>query len=409
MRILHVNKFFDERGGAEVYLHELMSKQREEGHEVHVFSTESPENEPSTDKKYFVERFDLSRREGWWKDLKKARNFLWNSEARLQIRRMIHEVNPDVIHLHNVYHHLSSSILGPIRVSRIPAVMTLHDYNLASPNYAMFDQAGVCAHGKDGHYFEIVKHRCAAPEYLANFLAALEITWTKSRQAYEKTIQLFLCPSRFMQKKMEEWHEPAEQMRYVPNPTDLPERIALRGGGYVLYAGRLSREKGLSSMIEAALEVPNLKIKIAGKGPEEESLKSLVKRLNIKNIEFLGFVPKEELAMIRDHAEAVVLPTVSYENASGSLLEAMAAGLPCLGTKTGGNPELVKDEENGFLVTPGDITDWSRVLKRFTRLSEAEREKMGRQSRERILRNHTWPQHLERIKRCYEEAKRLIK
>ncbi|MDO8583648.1 MAG: glycosyltransferase family 4 protein [bacterium] len=403
MRVLHVNKFFDHQGGAEHYLHELLSVERAAGIETHVFSTRSEKNEPSVDQKYFVERFDLSKREGIWKDLKKARNFLWNGEARRSIARLIRDVQPDVIHLHNVYHHLSSSILGPVRAAGVPVVMTLHDYNLASPNYAMFDHQGVCEHGKGGHYFEIVKHRCVAPEWGANVLAAAEMKFTKARRAYEKTVDLFLCPSRFMQKKMEEWGEPSSQLRYLPNPTDLPTRSAIRGGGYLLFAGRLSREKGLASVIEAAAATGTA-IKIAGKGPEEERLRHLAKEKNAKQVSFLGYLEKEEMERVRNHAEAIVLPTLSYENCSGALLEGMAHGLPCLATRIGGNPELVKDGENGFLVAPGDVNGWKHAFEQFSGLSETKREEMGVAGRQHIQKNHLWKTHLDRVLKSYADA-----
>ncbi len=404
MKILHVNKFFDRHGGAEVYLHELMEKQVEAGHEVHIFSTKDSKNEPTKDSRYFVERFDFSKREGVWKDLKKAKNFLWNDEAEHAIKKMIKEVAPDVIHLHNIYHHLSSSILDPIHASGIPCVMTLHDYNLASPNYALFDPHGVCEHGKNGRYWDLVRRRCITPDFFGNALAALEMHFTKVRHIYEKTVHGFLCPSKFMQKKMEEWGEPKEKLFYVPNPTDWEEKQAKRGGGYVLYAGRLSREKGLTSLVQAASSVPEIRIKIAGKGPEEARLRELAKTLKAKNIEFIGFVPKEKLRPIRDRADAVVLPTLSFENASGVLLEAMSAGLPCLATKTGGNPELVKDGENGWLIPPGDVEAWENAFHQFLQSGESEREKMGKAGRARIQKNHLWSQHLERVMEQYEKA-----
>ena len=404
MKIIHVNKFFDLHGGAEVYLHQLMDAQKNAGHDVHVFSTKSLRNLPSKDARYFVERFDLDKREGFGKDLHKARNFLWNTEARESLCRMIRDLEPDVVHLHNVYHHLSSSVLAAIRDAKLPCVMTLHDYKLASPNYSMFDAKGICEHGKGGHYWKIVTHRCLQPDFFGNALAVFEMWMTKYRQAYEKTVDRFLCPSLFIKNKMIEWGEPADKMRYVPNPAEFPDEPATRGGGFVLYAGRLSPEKGLAGFIKAATRVPELHVKIAGRGPEEAELKKLARSSGPARIEFLGFVAPEKLKEIRDQAEAVVLPTISYENASGSLLEAMADGLPCLATKIGGNPELIKDGENGFLVKPGDVDGWETALREFQNLSADQRTAMGTVGRERIKANHLWSQHLQRVLECYKEA-----
>ena len=74
MKILQIHKFFDLRGGAEVYLHQLINKLRERGHDVHAFSTKSASNLQSADKDYFVTRYNYDRKEGIGKDIKKAIN-----------------------------------------------------------------------------------------------------------------------------------------------------------------------------------------------------------------------------------------------------------------------------------------------------------------------------------------------
>lgn len=404
MRILQVNKFFDLQGGAEVYMHGLIDELESRGHVVHAFSTLGVKNLPSRDESYFVTRYHLDRSDGLWADLKKARNFLWNSEAKRAFARMLDDVKPDVIHLHNLYHHLSSSLLPEITKRGIPCVQTLHDYKLAAPNYPMFDHGAPCERSKGGKYYNVILHRCLSDKFIYNALAAIEMYFTKFRQAYERTVSIFLCPSRFMKEKMEDWGEPAGKLRYVPNPTDWIEEPAVRGGGYLIFAGRLSQEKGLESFIEAASKVPELPIKIAGRGPLEEKLKTLVKEKGAHHIEFLGFVAPAELKKLRDRAEALVLPTLSYENASGSVLEAMSSGLPCLVTRTGGNPELVADGENGFLVKPGDAEDWLRILRRFLATPIEVRDQMGLKGRERIQARHLWKNHVDSVLDCYRDA-----
>lgn len=227
---------------------------------------------------------------------------------------------------------------------------------------------------------------------------------TKTLQSYERTVRLFLCPSHFMQEKMQDWGEPSNKLRYLPNPTAFAEAPAPRGGGYLLYVGRLSPEKGLDSFFRAASRVPATSIKLAGRGPEEPMLRALVKELKMENVEFLGFRAPAELADIRRQAEAIVLPTLSYENASGALLEAMADGIPCFATRIGGNPELVEEGRQGFLVKPGDIDDWERVIKRFNETSKEQRDRMGEEGRRKIRDGRTWEQHVVRMEGLYREA-----
>lgn len=404
MKILHVNKFFDLQGGAEVYMHELSRRQREAGHDVHAFSTRSERNLPSKDEDYFVTRYNLDRREGPVKDVKKAMNFLWNFEAKKSFARLLDDLKPDVVHLHNLYHHLSSSLLPEIRKRRIPCVQTLHDYKLIAPNYALFDHGAICERSKGGKYSSVIKHRCLFPGVLPNALAALEMYLTKSLQAYERTVNLFLCPSRFMKEKMIDWGEPAGKMRYAPNPAELAPEAAVGGGGYLLYDGRLSVEKGLESFLRAAAQVPELPVKIAGRGPLDHQLRGLVKDLGASHIEFLGFTAPSEVLKLRHRAEAYFLPSIWYENASLSLLQAMAAGLPCLVTRIGGNPELVEDGKNGFLVLPNNPEDWLRTLRRFLATTPEIRRQMGEAGRDKIRKRHLWSDHVELVETAYRDA-----
>ncbi|MBD3251261.1 glycosyltransferase [Candidatus Uhrbacteria bacterium] len=401
MRILHIHKFFNYQGGAEVYLHRIMERQVARGHEVHILTTRGPDNAESPDRKYFVHRYDFTKSDGVRGDAQKALAFLWNREAKRATERALQELKPDIIHLHNIYHHLSSSILAPIRRSQIRCVQTLHDLKLACPNYSMFTEGSVCERCKGGKYWNPVLHHCLAPSTAANLLAAAEMSMTKIFQSYEKTVHAFICPSQFMRDKMVEWGEPASKMTVLRNPADVSSHAAVRGGGYLLYAGRLSEGKGIEPLIRASANVPSLPLKIAGRGPLEERMKHLVRTLGASHVQFLGFIPPTELETIRHHAEAVVVPSMQYDNSPLSLLGAMGQGLPVLASKIGGIPEIAEDQVHGLLAVPGDTQAWVANLQAFQQLTDDQRTAMGRSGRERIRARHDWEQHLEGLERIY--------
>ncbi|MFH1620591.1 MAG: glycosyltransferase family 4 protein [Patescibacteria group bacterium] len=404
MKILHVNKFFDLKGGAETYLHRLMDEQKKKGHEVHVFSTQSAGNLSSPDEPYFVERFDYTKHEGFSRDFKKGLAFIWNREARRGIRRVLKEVQPDVIHLHNIYHHLSSSILDPIKKSGIPCVQTLHDYKLACPNYKMFTEGRPCERCKGGRYYETVKHHCLSAGTAENVLGMMEMYMTKFLQSYEKTIRFFICPSQFMSSKMAEWGEPPSKLKFIPNPAFSGECAAIRDGDYFLMVGRLSAEKGFENIIQAMAKLPELKLRIAGSGPDEARLKQLVTTLGITNVTFLGFLNKETLQDERSHAMALIVPSVWYENAPLAVLEAMAECLPVIASRIGGLPELVTDGMNGYLVEPQDIEGWAKTLQKFADLPQEIRDKMGEESCKFIIEKLNWEIHVKALEQTYYEA-----
>ncbi len=401
MKILHVNKFFDLRGGAEFYLHDLMARQKKLGHEVHVFSTQADKNLPSVDEEYFITRYHYDRSEGAGRDVKKAVNFLWNKEAKKSFSRMLVDIKPDVIHLHNIYHHLSTSILAEVRQSGIHCVQTLHDYKLACPNYKMFTEGKACERCKGGHYCQAIRHNCLNG-FLPSSLAALEMAGTKFKQSYERTVKAFICPSEFMKNKMIEWGEPSGKMVYVPNPVEIPGHVSNdRGTAPYVYVGRLSHEKGIETAIRAFARVPSAELEIIGQGPEALQLQRLAQELAPERIKFLGFLGGAVLADYRDKAKAFIMPTVMYENSSLAILEAMAAGVPVIASDIGGIPEMVKDGVNGFLAKPGDVESWIEAINQMESFSSEQRLEMGDAGRGIAKQNHNWEKHLKRLNEIY--------
>jgi glycosyltransferase involved in cell wall biosynthesis len=401
MKILHVNKFFDQTGGVEMYLHRVMSKQAEAGHDVHAFSTVSSSNLPSRDASYFVHRYDMSRSEGLVKDIQKAGAFIWNIEARRGMERVLHEVKPDVVHLHNVYHHLSTSILDPIRASGVRCVQTLHDLKLACPNYAMFTEGEICERCRGGKYWNVVKHRCLTDATMGNVLGYAEMSMAKFSKAYERTVHRFITPSEFHRKKMIEWGEPANQFVVIRNPADVFDCAGESGGGYVLFAGRLSIEKGVDTLIRASALVPFLPVKIAGKGPDEERLKHLARTIGAVNVSFLGFVAPSELNGIRAKADAVINSSIWYENSPLTVLEAMGQGIPVIASNIGGVPELIENGEEGWLVPPKDVDAWAEALRVLVRTPLEVRREMGLKGMQRIREHHGWAEHLKKLEGEY--------
>lgn len=308
-----------------------------------------------------------------------------------------------MVHLHNIYHHLSTSILTPIRRAGVPCVQTLHDLKLACPNYRMYTEGSLCERCKGGRYWEAVKHRCLWSTFLPNVLAAAEMGFTKVRQAYERTVRTFICPSQFMADKMIEWGEPPAKFTVVRMAMER-RAPASRGGGYLLAVGRLSPEKGYEELIRVAARVPPVTIKIAGTGPLEDRLQSLI-RSTKANVELVGYKRGEELDALYRGADAFVASPVGYENAPLSVLDALGYGLPILATKIGGLPEMVDDGVNGYVVEHGNADAWVSTLKRFSDLTDDARAHMAQESQR--LGEHRYPDwqgHLAMISKAYESS-----
>jgi glycosyltransferase involved in cell wall biosynthesis len=413
MKILHVNKFFDLRGGAEFYLHALMAKQTAAGHEVHAFATRSEKDLPSVDRDYFVHRFSYDKQEGPLIDAKKAVNYIWNREAEKSFERMLREVKPDVIHLHNIYHHLSTSILRAVRRSGVRCVQTLHDYKLACPNYKMFTEGKPCERCKGGHYSQAIRHNCQNG-FFPSLLAATEMGLTKFGQSYERTVSTFICPSQFLLDKMIAWGEPPSKFVHLANPVELrhsakrtfSEADIQRSGHSTsqpyVYIGRLSQEKGVETLVRAFARMTSIELEIIGQGPEGLMLERLAKELGAANIRFLGFMSGDELAKHRMESRALLMPTLMYENSSLAILEALADGVPVIASDVGGIPELVQDGINGFLVKPGSVDDWFEAINQIEDFTQEQIKEMGEAGNAIAKNNHNWEDHLKKLDGIYK-------
>jgi len=138
MKILIVNSFNFLKGGSDRAALDMLKILEDHGHEVAYFSTIHPDNYPSKWSKYFVKYYDLNSSHGWMSKIKIVLRIWYNFEARKKIRALIRDFKPDIAHLHNIYHHLSPSVISELKKHKIPVVKTLHDYKLISPNYYLF-------------------------------------------------------------------------------------------------------------------------------------------------------------------------------------------------------------------------------------------------------------------------------
>ncbi len=403
MRILQVNKFHYPRGGADKYYLDLGSALEQSGHEVAYFSMRHPKNKPCNYEKYFVSR--ISFNEGGLRDkLLAPGRMIYSLEAKRKFKKLISDFKPEIIHIHNIYHQISPSILDVARKNKIPVVMHLHDYKLICPNYQLFAHGQICEDCKPNHYFACVKKRCFKNSFFKSALAALEMTihhrWLK---IYYRSINTFIAPSAFMKAKVVEFGWLADNIKVILNPfSSALKDVAGEAptSDYLLYFGRLSPEKGLKTLVEAAA-LTKSEIKFAGSGSEESNLRVLAESKNVK-AEFLGFKEGRELKEIILGAKAIVLPSIWYENMPLSLLEALSLGKPVIASEIGGMPEMITNGKNGWLFKSGDAQDLAAKIKL---LAEADYESLAQNAAASVA-NLSPQENLAAVLGVYEELKK---
>ena len=354
MRILHVNKFLYRRGGAESYMLEVADLQRARGHQVDFFAMAHPANEASQHSADFPSYMELDPPPASAVGRARAAGrILYSREAERGMARVLERVRPDVVHMHNIYQHLSPSILRPIRRAGIASVMTLHDYKLACPTYQFLSHGAVCEACLGGHFRKAVSNACKGGSRSASAVLALELRLHTSLRMYGP-VGRFIAPSRFLAQKMREAGVFPERLRVVAHFAQL-DSVATkeRAGGPVLFMGRLAPEKGVDTLIQAAALLPEgARLEIAGDGPERERLTAMAAELAPGRVTFLGRLDRERLLESVRASIAVCLPARWYENQPMSILEAFSCGVPVVGSTLGGIPELVHEGHTGMLVPP---------------------------------------------------------
>lgn len=354
MKILLSNKFYYRRGGDCIYMLNLEQLLKEHGHEVAVFAMDYPENLDTPWKKYFPSNMN--------KLMALTRPF-GSQEVKRKFGRLLDDFNPDVVHINNVHTQLSPVIAELARKRCIKVVWTLHDYKLLCPRYdCLRDGKEICEKCFGGDKTPCKIYRCMKGSRLASEVGYREaVMWNRER--LEACTDLFICPSGFMAEKMAQGGFRKEKLKVLCNFIDTKKcrKDNYDKEDYYCYVGRLSHEKGVTTLIEAAARLP-YRLKVIGGGPLLEQLK--IKNEQLKgNVEFLGFRQWDDIKDIVGKARFTVIPSEWYENNPLSVIEAQCLGTPVLGARIGGIPELIDEGRNGMTFESGNTNDLTEKIK----------------------------------------------
>lgn len=409
MRILHVNKFLHRRGGAEGYLLDLAALQRRSGDEVAFFGMDHPENDQEcagTPAPYA--EFDPPPGGARAKAVLAGR-MIWSRSAARGMEQALAEFRPDVVHAHNIYHQLSPSVVHAAARRGVPVVMTLHDYKLACPTYQLLDDGRPCTACIGGGLWQAARRGCRDGSRAASAVAAVEVGLHRRLGAYDG-VRCLIAPSRFLADTMAAAGVYPDRLRVLANFTDLD--VPVRSGpatGAVVYAGRLSAEKGVDTLLRAiglvARELgpaPEVLLDVAGDGPDRSALEALALEVAPGRVRFHGRLPRAELTTVVADATVSAVPSRWHENQPLAVLESFALGVPVVTTDLGGLPELV-DESTGWVRAADDVAGLAEALVEALRDPAAARCR-GRRAREIAERRHDPGRHLAGVRDIYEEA-----
>jgi glycosyltransferase involved in cell wall biosynthesis len=355
MNILQINSCHYLRGGSETVYFNTSQLLKEHGHNVAFFSAADDRNEKSEYEKYFIPYENIRKLSAVGK-AKRIPAYLYNTTACRKLERLLEFFKPEIAHVHLFYGVLSVSILKTLQKHRIPVVHTVHDYRLLCPVNTFLDKDGeICELCRDKNYLHCLKKRCSEGKLAQSLMVTSEAYLWKYFVNPVDYIDNLIFVSKFIRDKHLGFNEKfGNKYSQLYNFTNFPPiDDTMVKGEYYLFFGRISVEKGISTLIKAFSGRPGQKLKIAGTGP----LKSMVEEAakTWPNIEYVGFKTGKELELLIRNSSFVIIPSEWYENNPLSLVEAYNFGKPVIGANIGGIPELINDESNGFIFESGNI------------------------------------------------------
>ena len=383
MRIAILNNFAHVTGGADRHCFDLAHILRASGHDVRFLSTAAPDNIESIGA-FVPLRVKNATRDTLppWTRAAVALRAVWNRETEGAMKQLLREFQPDVVHCHKIYPHLSVAPIQVARRARVPIVQTLHDYEFVSASAV-----------------DITGSRTDRNETRAEYRALNTVLFQLKRQYHVPAVGTWVAVSRAVAATYAAHGIQAVSLPNFTRPThEAVPGFSERAG--ICFAGQLTRVKGIHDVIELARAMPDIPVRIAGRGPLVTEVQAAATQL--PNLEYVGMLPAGELHRHLRESRLCVMPSRWEEPGPLACLEAMTAGTPIVAYAVGGLAEYVEDARSGVVVSPE-----TSALVEACRETVANRpawEDMSRNAATAVQTTHSAERYLESILDVYTQA-----
>lgn len=350
MRILLVHNFYGSEApsGENVVFEAEKTLLEERGQTVRLFTRHS----------------DEIRSKGPVGTLAGALSTPWNSFSARALAQVVEEFRPDVVHAHNTFPLLSPAVFHAVG-KHAATVLTLHNYRLLCPAGIPMRDGHVCTDCITRQSVQpALRHGCYRGSRLATVPLALNVALHRRLGTWQRKVDAYVALSGFQRRLMVEGGMPADKMHvkpnfYAGNPAVVPFDARK---GQVVFVGRLGREKGIHTLIEAwrhwGSGAPRLKI--IGDGPLRGELQQGAQNLPI---EFAGQVSAEAAQRVIANAQLVVLPSECFEGFPMVVREAFAFGTPVAVSRLGPLPDIVRHGQSGVVFEPADAASLLQTVR----------------------------------------------
>jgi glycosyltransferase involved in cell wall biosynthesis len=352
MKILFVHNRYRFEGGEERQMEQQVHLLQAKGHTVDVYTEDSAN---------FVQS-------GPWPRILAMLQVPFSLSHYWRLRKTLRSRRPAIAHIHNVFPLLTPSIYYACKAEGVRVVQSVHNYRFMCANgLFLLPDGTVCERCKLGSHWNAARYNCYGGKRDRSAMMALTLSLHRHLGTFRKQIDAYVMTSHFLKGKLTDGGFPAQKMHLLP---PLFRATATRTHEQeprtLLFVGRLSREKGLKTLFQAAMQLTDWTFQVVGTGPLETELRQNVSALSLKNVHLLGTVDHDELQVMLQKATFLIVPSECYENLPTVFLEAWAYALPVIASRLGGMAEAVLENVNGFLFTPGDVTSLVRLVSSLT-------------------------------------------
>lgn len=335
--------------------------------------------------------------------LELLQNTFWSRKSYRDIFALVKEHRADIVHFHNTLPLISPAGYYAARRAGAATVQTLHNFRVTCVNGLLFRDGHVCE-ACVGRSFAWpgVMHSCYRESRTASAIVAAMIWYHRKRKTWATQVDQYIALTAFAKAKYTQAGLPADKISIKPNFVDPDPGVGSHKGGYALFVGRLSHEKGIQRLLTAWAIVPDsLQLKIIGGGPMEDVVADAARRR--PNIEWLGQKGPAEVQEAMKAAKVLIMPSQCYEGFPLSVTEAFACALPVVVPDHGGMGVIVKPGENGYKFIPSSSQNLAEVVQSAMKDEEA-LEAIQKRCRSDFIEEYSAPSNIRQMEAVYQRA-----
>lgn len=359
MKVLLVHNRYQQPGGEDTVFRLEQQLLKRFGHRIVTYTRTNQE----------VNRYASFRRPLLFKQM------IWAEDARQDVSRILREERPDIVHVHNTFTQISPSIYAECREAGIPVVQTLHNFRLLCPAATFYRSGHVCEECITHSLQRGVIHGCYRNSRLATAAVTAMLVAHRSLHTWNSNINAYIALTEFARKKFICGGLSPEKIFVKPNFVAPDPGLSAQRGGYALFVGRLSAEKGLSTLLRAWTRFKKaIPLRIVGDGPLRTDLENYAASNSLSSVRFLGRLDHDKTWAAIKEASFLILPSECYENFPMTIVEAFASATPVICSGQGAMQEIVEDHGTGLHFEPNNSDDladkvawaWSRPARMRT-------------------------------------------